>query len=135
LRVSAAQSKRVTDALRDVGVEARQLTPELEAILEGVHVFPEDLRGYLKRNGIRLPAFWFTNEQVDDEIIPEQPRGRRDCQIARIKEVADTLKIDFKQPPHDHKKQIKEVCIEDAHLFTSDGFDHAWKEFLRRRRG
>lgn len=58
--------------------------------------------------------------------------GHRDQQIARIKEVAAELNVDWRSPPHGYVKRIKEECLKDRKLFTADGFDHAWKALKKR---
>lgn len=53
--------------------------------------------------------------------------GKRERQIQKIIRIAKDKGYDEMAIPENGKSEIKEECLKDCSLFTSSGFDHAWK--------
>jgi len=73
------------------------------------------------------------NPEPVQPIKPKQnPLGRRDLQIQRILEVIEELNFNPRQIPEGGKKTVETRCLEDAEMFTKDGFKKAWQEARNR---
>lgn len=58
-------------------------------------------------------------------------QGRRKQQIEIIKNTIQKLCFDPLSIPDNGKAKIKEICLNQQHVFTDSGFEHAWKAGLK----
>jgi hypothetical protein len=72
----------------------------------------------------------YTPKHGTEEAVPSSSvdnPGRRDQQYEIILAVIAALEFEALQIPDGGKSKIKKICLTRPRMFTSDGFDHAWK--------
>lgn len=67
----------------------------------------------------------------NDEPSNIEYMSKREQQFAKIQEVITQLNFDKNNIPDKGKSAIKKLCLNSPHLFTSHGFNHAWKEGVK----
>ncbi len=107
-----------------------RLTPETGLLLRR-----EDFKRDLEARGLALPNFWFFSDdeeraagEPEQQAIQPPDEGRRAQQIQYVLQVIQKLGYDSLNIPYGGRRKIKNECLENAPLFTSDGFDHCWDE-------